>query len=225
LPTGPWPQEQKSSARGRTLCVGQLSTLARDCRCARRTHQERHSSATGGPTVSTASSASCVRWDSGPRVLLSRLLSSGDAARAGGEVAGEDDDYALTAQAGASRTVFGWTRDNVFGARRWLAPRFAASQHGSRCRANRAQADDCLLCGLCELSCRCCAQKCTILPKIRIQPTPASCMSYSGRLHDRRSQERAPCRLGYGPVVVLPLRTAVPSMAPAGATRAATLSF
>lgn len=73
--------------------------------------------------------------------LLSRLLPSADAARASGEVASEDDDYTLTAKAGAVlERVFGWTRDNVFGAQALVAPRFAAAEARFKMPANRTQA-------------------------------------------------------------------------------------
>ncbi|HET9146639.1 MAG TPA: XRE family transcriptional regulator [Acetobacteraceae bacterium] len=73
--------------------------------------------------------------------LLSRLLPSPDAARASGEVASEDDDYALTTKAGAVlERVFGWTRDNVFGAQALVAPRFAAAEARFKMPANRARA-------------------------------------------------------------------------------------
>lgn len=73
--------------------------------------------------------------------LLSRLLPSADAARASGEVGSEDDDYALTAKAGAVlERVFGWTRDNVFGAQALVAPRFAAAEARFKMPANRARA-------------------------------------------------------------------------------------
>jgi transcriptional regulator with XRE-family HTH domain/Zn-dependent peptidase ImmA (M78 family) len=73
--------------------------------------------------------------------LLSRLLPSADAARASGEVASDDDDYGLTARAGVVlERVFGWTRDNVFGAQALTAPRFAAAEARFKMPANRAQA-------------------------------------------------------------------------------------
>ncbi len=73
--------------------------------------------------------------------LLSRLLPSADAARATGEVASEDGDYALSARTGAVlERVFGWTRDNVFGAQALVAPRFAAAEARFKMPANRAQA-------------------------------------------------------------------------------------
>lgn len=72
--------------------------------------------------------------------LLSRLLPSADAARASGEVAGEDDDAALSARTGAIlERVFGWTRDNVFGAQALVAPRFAAAEARFKMPANRAR--------------------------------------------------------------------------------------
>lgn len=73
--------------------------------------------------------------------LLSRLLPSADAARASGEVGSEDDDYGLTARTGAAlERVFGWTRDNVFGAQALVAPRFAAAEARFKMPANRARA-------------------------------------------------------------------------------------
>lgn len=73
--------------------------------------------------------------------LLSRLLPSPDAARASGEVGSGDDDYTLTAKAGAVlERVFGWTHDNVFGARALVAPRFAAAEARFKMPANRARA-------------------------------------------------------------------------------------
>ena len=64
-------------------------------------------------------------------------MPSADAARAGGEVASEDDDTALTAKAGAVlERVFGWTRDNVFGAQALVAPRFAAAEARFKMPAN-----------------------------------------------------------------------------------------
>lgn len=72
--------------------------------------------------------------------LLARLLPSTDAARASGEVASEDDDYAVTAKAGAVlERVFGWTRDNMFGPQALQAPRFAAAEARFKMPANRAQ--------------------------------------------------------------------------------------
>ena len=73
--------------------------------------------------------------------LLSRLLPSADAARASGEVGVEDDDAALTAKAGTVlERVFGWTRDNVFGAQALQAPRFAAAEARFKMPAGRNQA-------------------------------------------------------------------------------------
>ena len=72
--------------------------------------------------------------------LLSRLLPSPDAARASGEVGGDEDDYALTSKAGAVlKRVFGWTHDNVFGAEALVAPRFAAAEARFKMPANRAR--------------------------------------------------------------------------------------
>lgn len=72
--------------------------------------------------------------------LLSRLLPSPDAARASGEVGGDEDDYALTSKAGVVlKRVFGWTHDNVFGAEALVAPRFAAAEARFKMPANRAR--------------------------------------------------------------------------------------
>jgi len=72
--------------------------------------------------------------------LLSRLMPPTDAARARGEVASEDSDYTLTAKAGdVLERVFGWTRDNVFGAQALVPPRFAAAEARFKMPANRAQ--------------------------------------------------------------------------------------
>jgi Zn-dependent peptidase ImmA (M78 family) len=73
--------------------------------------------------------------------LLGRLLPSADAARASGEVPSEDNDTALTAKAGAIlERVFGWTRDNIFGAQALQAPRFAAAEARFKMPAGRAKA-------------------------------------------------------------------------------------
>jgi transcriptional regulator with XRE-family HTH domain len=72
--------------------------------------------------------------------LLSRLLPSADAARARGEIAGEDDDAALSARTAAIlERVFGWTQNNVFGAQALVAPRFAAAEARFKMPANRAR--------------------------------------------------------------------------------------
>lgn len=73
--------------------------------------------------------------------LLSRLLSSADAARASGEVPTEDDDTVLTAKvATILERVFGWARDNIFGAQALQAPRFAAAEARFKMPAGRAKA-------------------------------------------------------------------------------------
>jgi transcriptional regulator with XRE-family HTH domain/Zn-dependent peptidase ImmA (M78 family) len=72
--------------------------------------------------------------------LLSRLLPSADASRASGEVGSEEDDYFLTAKAAASlERVFGWTRENIFGAQALVAPRFAAAEARFKMPAKRAK--------------------------------------------------------------------------------------
>ncbi len=56
-------------------------------------------------------------------------------------MASEDNDYALTAKVGVVlERVFGWTRDNVFGAQALVPPRFAAAEARFKMPANRAQA-------------------------------------------------------------------------------------
>jgi transcriptional regulator with XRE-family HTH domain len=71
--------------------------------------------------------------------LLSKLLPSADAARALGE-APIEDDTALIAKTGAIlERVYGWTRDNLFGAQPLTAPRFAAAEARFKMPANRSQ--------------------------------------------------------------------------------------
>ncbi len=72
--------------------------------------------------------------------LLTRLLSSPDAARVSGEAPSEDEE-ALSAKVGAVLgRVFGWTTDNLFGAQPLAAPRFAAAEARFKMPAGRAQA-------------------------------------------------------------------------------------
>ena len=60
--------------------------------------------------------------------VVGRLLSSADAAIADGEVPGESNDQRLTAKAAAVlEHVFGWRRDDIFGAQALSAPRTAAA--------------------------------------------------------------------------------------------------
>ena len=55
--------------------------------------------------------------------VVGRLLSSADAAIADGEVPGESNDQRLTEKAAAAlERVFGWGRDNIFGAQALSAP-------------------------------------------------------------------------------------------------------
>ena len=73
--------------------------------------------------------------------LVNRLLPSTDAARARGEVLGEDDDTALTAKTGAIlERVFGWTSENIFGAQALEAPRFAAAEARFKMPSGRVKA-------------------------------------------------------------------------------------
>jgi len=90
--------------------------------------------------------------------LLSRFLSSADAARAAGEAPSEDEDI-LSAKAGAAlERVFGSTRDNLFGAQPLAAPRFAAAEARFKMPAGRAQAANRSLCRLRQLSGGCRAE-------------------------------------------------------------------
>lgn len=72
--------------------------------------------------------------------LIERLLPSGDAARALGEVGTDDNDGSLTASVGAVlERVFGWTQENIFGAHALSAPRFAAAEARFKMPAGRNQ--------------------------------------------------------------------------------------
>jgi transcriptional regulator with XRE-family HTH domain/Zn-dependent peptidase ImmA (M78 family) len=107
--------------------------------------------------------------------LLSRLLPSADAARASGEVASEDDDYALTAKAGAVlERVFGWTSDNVFGAQALVAPRFAAAEARFKMPANRAQASTSLYAAYANYLAVVALKGARSLPKAEIPTDPAA---------------------------------------------------
>jgi len=71
--------------------------------------------------------------------LLSRLLTSADAARATGEVPIEDDS-ALSAKTGSVlERIYGWTPDSLFGAHALAAPRFAAAEARFKMPAGRSQ--------------------------------------------------------------------------------------
>lgn len=139
--------------------------------------------------------------------LLTRLLPSADAARANGEVGNEDDDYALTAKAGAIlERVFGWTRDNVFGAQALVAPRFAAAEARFKMPANRAQAATSLYAAYANYLAVVALKGARSLPKAEI-PTDAEAMHrYILKRHnavDLKSTLHTAWDLG---VVVLPLR-------------------
>ncbi|MER9758005.1 XRE family transcriptional regulator [Mesorhizobium sp. M0166] len=139
--------------------------------------------------------------------LLTRLLPSADAARASGEVGSEDDDYALTAKAGAVlERVFGWTRDNVFGAQALVAPRFAAAEARFKMPANRAQAATSLYAAYANYLAVVALKGARSLPKTEI-PTDAAAMHRyilkSYNTVDLKSALHTAWDLG---VVVLPLR-------------------
>lgn len=72
--------------------------------------------------------------------LIEKLLPSGDAARAMGEVGTADNDASLIASIGAVlERVFGWTQHNIFGAQALSAPRFAAAEARFKMPAGRSQ--------------------------------------------------------------------------------------
>jgi len=108
--------------------------------------------------------------------LLSRLLPSADAARASGEVGGEEDDYGLTAKTGTVlERVFGWTHENVFGAQALVAPRFAAAEARFKMPARRAQAATSLYAAYANYLAVVTLKASRILPKSQI-PTDAATM-------------------------------------------------
>lgn len=139
--------------------------------------------------------------------LLSRLLPSADAARASGEVASEDGDYALTAKAGAVlERVFGWTRDNVFGAQALVAPRFAAAEARFKMPANRAQATTSLYAAYANYLAVVALKGARSLPKAEIPTDPAVMhrrIQETYKTVDLKSALHTAWDLG---VVVLPLR-------------------
>lgn len=139
--------------------------------------------------------------------LLSRLLPSADAARASGEVGSEEDDMALVAKAGAVlERVFGWTRDNVFGAQALEAPRFAAAEARFKMPAGRRQAASSLYAAYANYLAVVALKGARTLPKVDI-PTEATAMrrcivEHRGAI-DLRSALHVAWDLG---VVVVPLR-------------------
>ena len=61
--------------------------------------------------------------------LIEHLLPSADAARVSGDIPSNDDDMVLNARVVAIlERVFGWTSEDIFGARALQAPRFAAAE-------------------------------------------------------------------------------------------------
>jgi transcriptional regulator with XRE-family HTH domain/Zn-dependent peptidase ImmA (M78 family) len=139
--------------------------------------------------------------------LLSRLLPSTDAARASGEIGKVDDDYALTAKAGAVlERVFGWTRDNVFGAQALVAPRFAAAEARFKMPANRPRAATGLYAAYANYLAVVALKGARSLPKADV-PTDAAAMrrriQESYKTVDLKSTLHIAWDLG---VVVLPLR-------------------
>jgi transcriptional regulator with XRE-family HTH domain/Zn-dependent peptidase ImmA (M78 family) len=139
--------------------------------------------------------------------LVNRLLPSADASRASGEVGGDDDDYAVTAKAGTVlERVFGWTRDNVFGAQALEAPRFAAAEARFKMPANRAKAATSLYAAYANYLAVVALKGARSLPKSEI-PTEAAAMHRCIRVRynaiDLKSALHTAWDLG---VVVLPLR-------------------
>jgi len=106
--------------------------------------------------------------------LLSRLLPSAEAARASGELGSEDDDYTLTARTGAVlERVFGWTRDNIFGARALAPPRFAAAEARFKMPANAARATTSLYAAYANYLAVVALKGARSLPKVEIPTDPA----------------------------------------------------
>ena len=139
--------------------------------------------------------------------LLSRLLPSADAVRASGEVGMEDDDAALTAKAGTVlERVFGWTRDNVFGAQALLAPRFAAAEARFKMPAGRNQGTSSLYAAYANYLAVVALKGARMLPKAEI-PTDAGimrrCLVERHGVIDLKSTLHQAWDFG---VVVLPLR-------------------
>jgi transcriptional regulator with XRE-family HTH domain/Zn-dependent peptidase ImmA (M78 family) len=139
--------------------------------------------------------------------LFSHLLPSADAARASGEVVSEDDDYALAARTGAVvERVFGWTRDNVFGAQALVAPRFAAAEARFKMPANRARATTSLYAAYANYLAVIALKGARSLPTNEIPTDPAVMhrrIEHAYQTVDLRSALHTAWDMG---VVVLPLR-------------------
>jgi transcriptional regulator with XRE-family HTH domain len=139
--------------------------------------------------------------------LLARLLPSADAARAAGEVTTQDGDTALSAKAGVIlERVFGWTRDNIFGAQALQAPRFAAAEARFKMPAARKQAVNSLYAAYANYLAVVALKGARSLPKEPV-PTDAAAMRQCilerrGKI-DLRGALHTAWDLG---VVVLPLR-------------------
>jgi len=139
--------------------------------------------------------------------LLSRLLPSADAAQASGEVASEDGDHALASKAGTIlERVFGWSRDNLFGAHALVAPRFAAAQARFKMPANRAKATTGLYAAYANYLAVVALKGARSLPKAKIPTDPAimhRLIKETYKAVDLKTTLNAAWDLG---VVVLPLR-------------------
>lgn len=139
--------------------------------------------------------------------LLGRLLPSADAARARGEILSEDNGAALAAKAGAIlERVFGWSRDNIFGAQALKAPRFAAAEARFKMPAGRAKGATSLYAAYANYLVVVALKGARSLPKAEI-PTDAAamrcCILERRGAIDLRSALHTAWDLG---VVVLPLR-------------------
>lgn len=139
--------------------------------------------------------------------LLSRLLPSADAARANGEAPCDDGDYFVLAKVGAVlERVFGWSRDNVFGAQALVAPRFAAAEARFKMPANRAQAMTSVYAVYANYLAVIALKAARSLPKAPIPTDPADMhrrIHETNRTVDLKSALHTAWDLG---VVVLPLR-------------------
>ena len=139
--------------------------------------------------------------------LLDRLLPSVDAARASGDVPGQDDAAALAAKTGAIlERVFGWTHDNIFGAQALHAPRFAAAEARFKMPAGRVKAATSVYAAYANYLAVVALKGARSLPKDKI-PTDAGkmhrCILERRGVVDLKSALHTAWDLG---VVVLPLR-------------------
>ena len=139
--------------------------------------------------------------------LMSSLLTSADAARASGEVSGTNDDCALTAKTGAVlERVFGWTRENIFGAQALVAPRFAAAEARFKMPANRAKAATSLYAAYANYLAVVALKGARSLPNAEIPTNAATMRRCIRERHDRIDLKSALHTVWDLGIVVLPLR-------------------